>query len=208
MSHRCALLFVAVLAVLAGCGGGRARGGLDALPGRSSASRPHTSAASGETTLDADPGLAADRRLLAVRAARTLMKTSPGAGDAELLRATFGELSLEAAPAGQASVDAWLEASRVRRGRPRPGDVAVFASARGVPRVAVVVEVHPDGRVEAVARTRGALRLIHLDPERPDLRRRNGRIVNTFVRAVGPGDHRGDRYLAGQLLTGVRTLLD
>ena len=164
------------------------------------------------TTLDADPELARDRRVLVLRAAAAL-EVNPAAedaprGDAVLLHEIFGGLTLESAPPPRAAVSAWVDAARVRHGRPRIGDLAIFEAVRGVPRVAVVVEVHADGLVEAVAETRAAWRRIKVHPEQRGIRRTHGRIVNTFLRTRHADDPPRSRYLAGQLLKEFRTLLD
>lgn len=164
------------------------------------------------TTLDADPDLARDRRVLIERTLGALQARPAGAltspADAVLLGEVFGGLSLDAAPAAKATPEAWIDAARPRHGRPRPGDLAVFAPAPGVPRVGVVAEVHPDGRVEVLAQTRAAWRRVVVHPEHKNARRVKGLIANTFLRARHPDDPPRARYLAGQLLVGFRTLLD
>lgn len=213
MSHirtRAVLLGLA----LAACAGPHAQVGLGAASSGSGSAPRGVAPSVAASTLDADPELASDRRALVARgltglAARGL--ASPPS-EAAALSEIFGPLALERAPAVDSTqdgeVEAWIDAARVRKGRPRPGDLAVFRSVRGAPRIAVVTEVRTDGSVEALALTRGAWRPIQLDPEQAKVRRHAGRIVNTFIRARRPDDPRGARYLAGELFVGYRTLLD
>jgi hypothetical protein len=167
-----------------------------------------------ESDLDADPELAAGRRALLLRAAsmiegRPLGGPAP-ASEAGLLAELLGELSLGGAPRGpDPDLADWLESARPRHGRLRTGDLVVFRRvADEVPRVAVVLTVHRDGLVEALASTREAWRRIRLHPERPAVRRASGRILNTFIRTRRADDAPGQAYLAGQLIDAVYTMLD
>jgi hypothetical protein len=197
---------------LSACGGLAPQSGVEPRPS-TPRSAPHGVRPTAEpTTLDADPDLARDRRVLIGRTLAELEARPVGAlstpADALLLQEVFGALSLDATPPRAGNPEAWVEVSRVRHGRPRLGDLAVFADAPGVPRVGVVAEVHPDGRIEVVAQTRAAWRRVVVHPEHRNARRMKGQIVNTFLRARHPDDPPRARYLAGQLLTGFRTLLD
>jgi hypothetical protein len=197
---------------LTACGGLAPQAGVEPTSSTPSGAPRGVRPAAEVNTLDADPDLARDRRVLIQRTLGDLEARPVGAltspADAALLGEVFGGLSLDAAPAAKAAPDTWIEASRPRHGRPRPGDLAVFAEAPGVPRVGVVAEVHPDGRVEVLAQTRAAWRRVVVHPEHRNARRVKGLIVNTFLRARHPDDPPRARYLAGQLLVGFRTLLD
>jgi hypothetical protein len=197
---------------LSACGGLAPQSGLEPTSSTAAKAPRGVHPTAEASTLDADPDLARDRRVLIQRTLGDLEARPAGAltspADAALLREVFGGLSLDAAPTGKGAPDAWVDAARPRHGRPRPGDLAVFAQAPGVPRVGVVAEVHPDGRVEVVAQTRAAWRRVVVHPEHKNARRVKGQIVNTFLRARHPDDPPRARYLAGQLLVGFRTLLD
>lgn len=199
------------LLLTTGCGGLAPRAG-GGPPVSSAAHAPRGVHPAAAPTLDADPELARDRRALVLRTATALESRvadeDAPRGDTALLLELFGGLSLEAAPPARGSAEAWLDAARPRIGRPRVGDLAVFRETPGVPRVAVVVEVHPDGLVECVGETRAAWRRIKLHPEQRGVRRSKGRVLNTFLRVRRPDDPPRARYLAGQLLQGFRTLLD
>jgi hypothetical protein len=154
---------------------------------------------------DADPDLADGRRALVLRALGRL--DGADLDDLALVRAAFADARLDGAPEGM-SLAALRERSRPRQGAPRPADLVFFDGAGFGPRVGVVTQVLRGGVVEAAFVTRGAVRRIRLDPRRPDVRRTDGRIVNTFVRPKRRDDPPGTAYLAGQLVESVRTLLD
>ncbi len=157
---------------------------------------------------DADSELAAQRRALIQRALQALDGKRGLDGDAALVRAAFAETRLDAAPDAFASVQTLRERSRPRRGRPRPADLVFFAGVDFGPRVGLVTRVLRGGVVEAMFIARGAVRRIRFDVRRPDERRVDGNIVNTFVRPKRRDDPPGTAYLAGQLVDSVRTLLD
>ena len=217
MSHLTRFLLVGALAVnAAGCGATRPTAALSPtghLAGEAHAAhRPSPQGAEpmAPDNLDADPELAADRRRLLLEAALAAEgRTVDGAvasGEAALLSELFGPLHLDASPTLVGDTTRWIAHARPRDGRPRPGDLAVFKDAPAT--VAVVVEVPVHGPVEALAITRGAIRRIRLDPSHPGVRRADGAIRNTFLRPRHPDDGPRQKYLAGQLCTGFRTLLD
>jgi hypothetical protein len=110
------------------------------------------------------------------------------------------ELAL--APTGEALVSAARTAGALSVARtPAPGDLVVFEEGW---LVGVVTAVRGDGAVEFVYAARGVVRRGWLAPTRPsDQRDPEGRILNTFVRPRRPADTRGQRYLAGELYTGL-----
>lgn len=126
------------------------------------------------------------------------------ASDVGLLRAAVVGIDGVRDP-GATLANARRSARRV--GRPAPGDLAFFHGAGGAAEVAIVRGARADGAIEAVAVTRGAVRPIVLDPADPHSRRRDGRIVNTFLRARRHDDEAGAVYLAAQLLVDFRTLV-
>jgi len=212
---RIALTFCLLAGSLGACD--RSQVTLDGRPGVSGHRRgplPLTSGSEATANLDADPELAVGRRALVLRNAATIEGRSLGEdapkNERALLTLLLGDLALAGIPAGRdAVVEDWLAAARPRRGAPRVGDLAVFRSAgNGVPRVAVVVERHRDGLIEAVGANRAAWRRIRLHPERRSIRRAEGRILNTFIRIRRADDPPRQQYLAGQLLEGFYTLLD
>jgi hypothetical protein len=210
---------VLTICLLAGSLGacGRPQVTLDGRPAAAGHRRgplPLTPTSEAAVDLDADPDLAVGRRALLIRNAAAIEGRSLS-GDAPkderaMLATLLGDLALTSVPAGRdAAVEDWLAAARPRRGTPRVGDLAVFkATGDGVPRVAVVVERHRDGLVEAVCASRAAWRRIRLHPERRSVRRDDGRILNTFIRIRRTDDPPRQQYLAGQLLEGFYTLLD
>jgi hypothetical protein len=191
---------------------------VDGRPGLAGPRRtplPVTPRGTPDEDLDGDPDLAVSRRALVLRGAAAIEGRRLGQGaphdEPELLVDLLGGLSLGGVPnAGDARVDAWLDAARPRSGRPRVGDLAVFRGRgkNGVPHVGIVVAQHTDGLVEVLGATRDAWRRIRIHPKRPAVRRDEGRILNTFIRTRRPDDAPGERYLAGQLLEGFYTLLD
>ncbi len=66
--------------------------------------------------------------------------------------------------------------------------------------MAIVVEVAPDGTISALGRRAGVVRRDRLNPYHPNVRRLDGRIVNSYIRPVRRTDPPGTRYLAGELL--------
>ncbi len=104
------------------------------------------------------------------------------------------------------SLGALRRASRPRRGAARPGDLLLLHSAPRAPDLCVVRARLAGGVLEAACVTRGRVRRARFDPAHPNDRRRAGRVVNTFLRPVAPGDMEGAR-LAGALLFEIRTLL-
>lgn len=124
------------------------------------------------------------------------------ASDLALLRAVYGD-RLDGA-----STLAALRRRTAVVATPRPADLVFFYGAGGAAEVAVVRSVGGDGVIDAVAVTRGAVRTIVVDPGHPHVRRRAGRVVNTFLRARRKGDEAGAAYLAGQLVIDARALID
>jgi hypothetical protein len=100
--------------------------------------------------------------------------------------------------------DAWRSTAPVRRAA-QPGDLLFFQPAPDVPRVCVVRRKLRGGVIEAACATRGAIRWVRVSTRYPDLRRRQGRVINTFLRKRRREDPARARYLAGQLLWQVRT---
>jgi hypothetical protein len=164
---------------------------------------------------DADPKLARSRRALIARAidAQLGQRTVGGqkADDRGLVRAVFEPLRLDSAPERAGTATAAAARARPRKGSARIGDLVLFSRAGptgAAERVAIVRRVHSDGGLDAAYVTRGAVRLIRVHPEQPGIRRAGTRILNTFIRRKTRNDPPGARYLAGQMLQGVRTLLD
>lgn len=93
-------------------------------------------------------------------------------------------------------------------GAVRAGDLLFFSGAGGSTELAIVWGVDEAGVIDARAVTRGAVRPIRVDPDDPHTRRRGGVVINTFLRRIRRGDGPTERYLAGQLLTDVRRLVD
>lgn len=147
-------------------------------------------------------GLPVGRRLQDMEGERQLYGAP--VNDLSLLKATFSGIS------GIAPVDS-LRTLRSRTeartdGSVRTGDLLFFSGDQHVPSVAVVNRV-VDGAIEAAAVTRGAVRFIRVSPNDPTRRRRNGKVVNTFLRPKFRNDPKGTRYLAGQLLEEIRVLV-
>jgi len=95
-----------------------------------------------------------------------------------------------------------------REGGIKEGDLLFFGGDRDVPAVAVVHKRVGRGTIEAAAVTRGAIRFIRITPMYPHSRRlKSAGIANSYLRAVRPGDRKGEAYLAGQLLEDVRVLV-
>lgn len=82
----------------------------------------------------------------------------------------------------------------------KPLDLAIFDNGE---LIGVVVSVCPGGLVEFVYTQRGVVRRGLVSPATPHVRRdRQGRARNTFVRPFSHSDKRGQKYLAGELLSG------
>jgi hypothetical protein len=128
--------------------------------------------------------------------------------DLDLVYTAFADLDLGAVSTRPTDLDAVVEQARERRGPPRPGDLLFFDEEPGVPRVAIVVARAPRGGVEALACTRGRYRHVRVSTTLPDVRRRDGVILNTFLRPRRANDGPKPPSLAGELLVGVGTLLD
>ena len=130
------------------------------------------------------------------------------AADLDLVYTAFADLAAGAVSTRPADLEAVVENARERRGPPRPGDLLFFDEEPGVPRVAIVVAQAPRGGVEALACTRGRYRHVRVSPSLPDVRRRDGVILNTFLRPRRAHDGPRPPSLAGELLVGIGTLLD
>ena len=83
------------------------------------------------------------------------------------------------------------------------GDLLFFHSVKGVPSYAIISKSHRSKGLEGITVTRGKIRYIRIDPARPHTRRRNGRIINSFLRIAAANDRTGG-YLAGELIREVR----
>ncbi|MBI4512298.1 MAG: hypothetical protein HY698_21880 [Deltaproteobacteria bacterium] len=91
-------------------------------------------------------------------------------------------------------------AAITREIQPLAGDLVLFQEGR---LWGVVTAVRENGTVEFVYADRGVVRRGFVHPSTPSLRRDDrGRVLNTFVRPYHPSDGPGQRYLAGELLTG------
>jgi len=86
---------------------------------------------------------------------------------------------------------------------PAAGDLVVFdPGERGI-----VTRTDPDGRVHFLFVKAGAVRAGVLSLRHPGLRRdRNGRLLNTYVKARRIDDPPGARYLAGELWSAFSVL--
>lgn len=94
-----------------------------------------------------------------------------------------------------------LEAASVPVDRPRPGDLVFFA--RGI--VGVVLDVEPGGRAKFAYVRRGAVHEGVVSPHLPRTRRgSDGRVANTFLVPIQPGEPKRARRLAAELLEGFR----
>lgn len=146
----------------------------------------------GEAAPDTTPRARAD-----ARAVRRALDALDGRRDLD-------QAGLERAVAAALGVAEVADGAPVSPAEARVGDVLLFAAAPDVPRRAWVRARRARGVIEALAITRGAVRRIVVDPAHPHARRRGDRVVNTFLRARRPEDDAGARYLAGQLLVGIR----
>jgi hypothetical protein len=87
--------------------------------------------------------------------------------------------------------------SRTRQAE--PGDLARFA--RGT--VGIVLDVEDGGRVKFAYVRRGSVIEGVVSPERPHVRRgKDGRVANTFLVPIRPGEPRRAPRLAAELLRG------
>lgn len=98
-----------------------------------------------------------------------------------------------------------LEPENPRLARPEPGDEVVFADTGDArPLTGVVERVAEGGEVRFRYQRGGRSHQGVLNLRRPDVRREQGRILNTYVRVRRRDDPPGARYLAGDLLVGFR----
>jgi len=96
-----------------------------------------------------------------------------------------------------------------RSGVPRRGDLLIFKDSPHTLDAAVILEVKGSQAIKAVGVLRGAPRVIYLHLSQRDLRRVEGEVINSYVRAAaeGPnGELLQGGYLAGELLVDVRAL--
>lgn len=138
--------------------------------------------------------------------------------DIGALRALEGRRTLDGDPASdegllRTAYGAGVASDPTRVGQPlgsteppRPGDVVLFVGEGFGPRAGVLVGVEPDGLLEVMFVTRGAVRTIVADRRAPHTRRRGQRVRNSFIRPVRKGERHDNRLLAGQLLAGFRRL--
>ena len=121
-----------------------------------------------------------------------------------LLRAVFRGTAVHTVLKRIRSIDELRgEGKRITRAT-RVGDILFFDRNEKSPRVAVVLGRSANGTITAVAVHLGRARKIKVHPVFRGVRRRKGRILNTIIRAVRPGDKRGKRYLAGDALQETR----
>lgn len=150
---------------------------------------------------------------IAAQAARLVSAQDLGGApinSTELLLALFrahvslkGRVPLSITPKG-------LRTLGVRRsGPPQRGDLLVFKELPNTLDVAVITEVQGAQALRAIGVLRGAPRALVLHLGQPDVRRVDGELINTYVRAARPdpsGALMEGGYLAGELLVDVRAL--
>jgi len=98
-----------------------------------------------------------------------------------------------------------LEPESPRLATPEPGDQVLFADTGDASALIGIVERVMDGTEVRFRYQRGGRS--HqgvLNLRRPDVRRDNGRILNSYVRVRRRDDPPTARYLAGELLVGFR----
>ncbi|MEE2785744.1 MAG: hypothetical protein VX589_00295 [Myxococcota bacterium] len=123
-----------------------------------------------------------------------------------LLRAVFRGTSIEHQLRQIRTIDQLKALGKPIRQPSRIGDILFFdRSSRGA-RVAVVTGRTGLGAFKAIAVHLGKAQTIYVHPGHRTKRRKKGRIVNTFIRPVSPGDPSSQRYLAGDALQEVRRL--
>ena len=86
-------------------------------------------------------------------------------------------------------------------------ETADFIHFEGLPRapnIGVVIKTDSEGRIKAIAPIHGRIQYFWLSPAKPTIRRKNGRIYNSFIRSKKKSD-KDVRYLAGSLVREYRT---
>lgn len=177
------------------------RGGDDPLlDGRAGRARP----ADAEASSGANRGKLVRRSRVPRTCRRWLGKRFSGPharAEARLIRACLGRgVAVKA-----------LRQAEPRAGSPRVGDLALFHNSRDankngklddeVSHAAVVVAVSGP-RVAFVYLRRERVRLGQLHLKQRTVRRRGGRLQNSYLRIIGRRDPPTARYLAGELLSG------
>lgn len=147
-------------------------------------------------------GLPVARRLKDIEGQRRLYGAP--VNDLSMLKATFNGITGIAPITSLRTIRSRTEART--DGSVKTGDLLFFGGDQHVPSVAIVHRI-VDGAIEAAAVTRGAVRFIRVSPNDPNRRRRNGKIVNTFLRPRFKRDPANTKHLAGQLLEEVRVLV-
>ena len=124
----------------------------------------------------------------------------------KLLRAIYRGTSIEKQLRRVRSVKGIKSLGRRIRKPSRIGDVLFFDKSEVGPQVAIVTGRAPDGTFKAHAIHLGRAKTIKVHPARRAQRRYRGKIINSIIRQVRPGDTKRRRYLAGDALYQVRRL--
>lgn len=83
-------------------------------------------------------------------------------------------------------------------------DLIHFEGLPRTPNIAVVIKKNNEGLIKAIAPIHGRIQYFWLSPEKPNTRRKNGRIYNSFIRSKKVSD-KDRRYLAGSLVREYRS---
>ena len=88
----------------------------------------------------------------------------------------------------------------------KTADLIYFDRLPRAPLVAVVLMIEKQGLIKAIAPVNGRIRLLRLSPQMPHIRRKDGRIYNSFIRSKTETD-KDRRYLGGSLIREYRTAI-
>ena len=124
-----------------------------------------------------------------------------------LVKRVFERYSLPSRPHAATNLDnLWRRTTEID-GDAAAGDLLFFTGTHGTPQLGIARRVLKGGVIEYAAFHRGQIQFLRCHPDHPNTRRRDGAVMNSFVRKKRPGDARGTHYLSGQYLIAVRTPL-